>query len=180
MVCPRCIQAVQQAAEFCGIEICKIDLGEVETKEKDINTEQLEKFDNVLTNLGFERYDDNKTRLVEGVKAQIIKNIHHSDKALKINWSTMIADTFNYEYNYISNLFSTFEGMTIEQYIIQQKIEKIKELLLYQELSISEIAFRLGYSSPSYLSNQFKKYTGMTPGQFSKLLRNNRNPIDNL
>ncbi len=180
MVCPRCIQAVQQAAEFCEIKIRSIDLGELETEEPVVNTEQLYKFDNVLKNLGFERFDDKKTRLVERVKALIIQHIHHSNEDLNITWSTLIADALHYEYNYISNLFSAYEGITIEQFIIQQKIEKIKELLSYQELSIAEIAFRLGYSSSSYLSNQFRKYTGMTPGQYSKLTKSKRKSIDKL
>ncbi len=180
MVCPRCIQAVQQAAEFCEIKIRSIDLGELETEQPVINAEQLKKFDNVLKNLGFERFDDKKTRLVESVKALIIQQIHHSKEDLNITWSTLIADSLHYEYNYVSNLFTAYEGMTIEHYIIQQKIEKIKELLSYQELSIAEIAFRLGYSSPAYLSNQFKKYTGMTPGKYNKLLKSNRKSIDNL
>ncbi len=180
MVCPRCIQAVQQAAEFCEIKIRVINLGELETEQPDIRPEQLEKFDSVLANLGFERFEDKKTRLVESVKALIIMHIHHSEEELNISWSTMIADNLHYEYNYISNLFSSTEGITIEQFVIRQKIEKVKELLFYDELTLSEIAYRMGYSSAAYLANLFKNSTGMTPGQFRKLLDKNRNPIDKL
>ena len=180
MVCLRCIKAVQQAAELSGIKIRNIHLGVLEAEQEELQDKQLEQFDNILINLGFERFDDKKTRLAEKVKMLVIEQIHHSDEQLNINWSQLITNQLNYEYNYISKLFSTLEGVTIEQFIIRQKIEKIKELLSYDEQSLAEIADRLGYSSTAYLTNQFKKYTGMTPRYYSKLIEKNRSPLDKL
>jgi len=180
MVCQRCINAVQQAAELAKISLREIRLGELTTEETDIAPERLEKFDRILINLGFERFEDKKTRLVETVKMLVIEQIHHKEDELKMSWSNLIADKLNFEYNYISNVFSASEGITIEQFIIRQKIEKIMEMLSYDEYPLSEIAYRLGYSSPSYLINQFKKYTGMTPRQYAKLIKKNRNPLDQL
>lgn len=180
MVCQRCILAVKNEAEKLEITYRDIQLGQLEITQKDISAEKLEKLKESLHQLGFEVIDDKKTRLIEKVKSIVIENIHHSGEERRDNWSEMIANKLNYEYNYISNLFSSIEGITIEQYIIRQRIEKVKELLLYDELSLSEIAFRLGYSSASYLTNQFKKVTGMPPGQFRKLLAKKRKPLDNL
>ncbi len=180
MVCPRCIQAVHQAAEMSDFDIKYIKLGELETKQVVISPEQLDKFDSILIDLGFERYDNKNTQLAEKVKMIVIEQIHHKDEQLNINWSNLIEDNLHYEYNYISNLFSDFEGITIEKFIIKQKIERVKELLSYDEFTLSEIAYRLGYSSASYLANQFKKITGMTPGAFRKLLDKNRSHLDHL
>lgn len=180
MVCQRCINAVQQSAVLAGINIREIRLGELITEEAELSAAQLEKFDSILINLGFERFEDKKTRLVETVKMLVIEQVHHKKDELRLNWSKLISDKLNFEYNYISNVFSATEGITIEQFIIRQKIEKIREMLSYDEYSLSEIAYRLGYSSPSYLTNQFKKYTGMTPRQYTKLIKKNRNSLDQL
>ncbi len=180
MVCERCIKAVQRAAEQADISVKEIKLGEIDTGHSAISPAQLEEFDKILINLGFERFDDKQTRIIEKVKNTVIEQIHHSNEELHVNWSKLIADQLHYEYNYISTLFSSIEGITIEQFIILQKIEKIRELLFYDELTLSEIAFRLGYSSTAYLTNQFKRITGMTPGQYRKLLKKSRNPIDKL
>jgi AraC-like DNA-binding protein len=180
MVCPRCIQAVQQAAEMSDIDIEYIRLGELESKQVVISPEQLDKFDSLLIELGFERYNNKDTQLAEKVKMIVIEQIHHNDEELHINWSKLIEDNLHYKYNYTSNIFSQVEGITIEKFIIRQKIERIKELLSYDELTLTEIAYRLGYSSASYLANQFRKITGMTPGAFRKLLDKNRSHLDHL
>ena len=137
----------------------------------------------VLERLGFERIDDRKARLIESVKSKIIQMIHHSDKVnMKFNWSDVLAEELHYEYNYLSNLFSSVEGITLEQYIIRQKIEKVKELLFYDELSLSEIADRLDYSSVAHLSSQFKKVTGFTPSELKKSreIDQSRKPLDSI
>lgn len=180
MVCPRCIAAVRDEAEKLGLKPVKVSLGDIELNDTQITPEQLAKFENAIRQAGFELIDEKKNLLVEKVKSLIRQTIHHSQKPLKVNWSGMIADELHYEYNYISNLFSAIEGSTIEQYIIKQKVEKVKELLAYDELSLSEIAWEIGYSSNAYLTNQFKKVTGMTPGTFRNKQTQNRKPIDNL
>lgn len=180
MVCQRCILAVKSEAEKLGIRYADISLGQMKFHEAEPDTQVMEKLKSVLRNLGFEIIDDKKSRLIERVKTIVIEKIHHSEDELRNNWSEIIATELQYEYNYISNLFSSVEGITIEQYIIRQKIEKAKELLFYDELTLSEISYRMGYSSAAYLANQFKKVTGMTPGQFRQLLIKNRRPLDKL
>jgi AraC-like DNA-binding protein len=180
MVCRRCILAVQQEAEKLGIACGHIQLGVLETPDE-LPPAVMEKFGAALNGLGFEIIGDKKSRLIEQVKSLVIERIHHGGPdALSANWSAVIADSLPYEYNYISNLFSAVEGITIEQFIIRQKIEKAKELIVYDELSLSEIAYRMGYSSAAYLANQFKKNTGMTPGQFRRLRGKERKGLDQL
>lgn len=169
MVCNRCVVAVRQELERQGLHPEKITLGEASIREDNISEDQLNKLDKGLEELGFERIDDRKGRIIEAIKKKIIQVIHHSDKIdLKVNWSDLLADELHYEYNYLSNLFSSVEGITLEQYIIRQKIEKVKELLFYDELTLSQIADRLGYSSVAHLSAQFKKVTGFTPSEMKK------------
>ena len=180
MVCQRCILAVKSEAEKLGILNAEISLGQMKFHKAEPDAQVMEKFKLALRNLGFEIIDDKRSRLIEQVKNIVIEKIHHNQDELRNNWSEIIAAELHYEYNYISNLFSSVEGITIEQYIIRQKIEKVKELLFYDELTLTEISYRMGYSSAAYLTNQFKKVSGMTPGQFRKLLFKNRSPIDNL
>lgn len=169
MVCNRCIAAVKQELEQQNFHPVRVSLGEVMIQEDNLTDEQQDKLDAGLVHLGFERIDDRKARLIESIKNKIIKMIHHSDRLdLKVNWSSVLSEEVHYEYNYLSNLFSSVEGITLEQYIIRQKIEKVKELLFYDELSLSEIASKLGYSSVAHLSSQFKKITGMTPSELKK------------
>ncbi len=152
-----------------GLHPEKVTLGEVTLAENNLSPEQQQQLDDSLKNLGFERIDDRKARVIESVKNKVIQMIHHSDKLdLKFNWSNILAEESHYEYNYLSNLFSSVEGITLEQYIIRQKIEKVKELLFYDELNLSQIANRLGYSSVAHLSAQFKKVTGFTPSEMKK------------
>jgi len=180
MVCQRCILAVRAEVEKLGIMVKDIRLGELETEEDSIEPEVLKVFDQKIEAIGFERFDDKKSRIIEKVKSIVIENLHHNDGEINHNYSELIDSQIPYEYNYISNTFSSFEGITIEQYIIRQKIEKVKELLFYDELPLKEIAWKLGYNSAAYLSNQFKKITGMTPGQFRKQLNKKRKPLDNM
>jgi YesN/AraC family two-component response regulator len=160
---------VRQELERQGLHPENVALGEVGIKEEELTEEQQGNLDRGLLNLGFERIDDRKGRLIEAIKNKIIKMIHHSGKVdIRFNWSKVLADELHYEYNYLSNLFSSVEGITLEQYIIRQKIEKVKELLFYDELSLSQIADQLGYSSSAHLSAQFKKVTGLTPSELKK------------
>lgn len=183
MVCNRCVMVVKQELERQGLHPEKISLGEVTIKEDNLTDTQQDKLNSALITLGFERIDDRKARLIEAMKNKIINMIHHTDKVdTKFNWSSVLSEEMHYEYNYLSNLFSSIEGITLEQYIIRQKIEKVKELLFYDELSLSEIANKLGYSSVAHLSGQFKKVTGFTPSEMKKSrdLDQNRKPLDSI
>jgi YesN/AraC family two-component response regulator len=183
MVCDRCKMVVNQELEKLGFHPEKVALGEVELKENNISAEQQKQIDDALLAVGFERIDDRKARLIENIKKKIIQLIHHTDRInLKVNWSTLLADEAHHEYGYLSNLFSSMEGITLEQYIIRQKIERVKELLLYDELSLSEIADKLGYSSVAHLSGQFKKVTGLTPSELkkSRQIDQARKPLDSI
>ena len=169
MVCDRCKLVVRQELEKFGLQPVKIALGEVTLADDLIAPEKLKQLDLALLNLGFERIDDRKARLIENIKNKVIEMIHYGDPASrKFNWSAILSESLHYEYNYLSNLFSSVEGITLEQYIIRQKIEKVKELLFYDELNLSEIAHKLGYSSVAHLSGQFKKVTGFTPSELKK------------
>src|SRR5690606_28337477 len=128
--------------------------------------------------LGFEVIDDRKSLIIEKIKNIIIDLVHHQDNDTKSNLSDVLSSKLHHDYNYLSNLFSEIEGTTIEKYFIAQKIEKVKELLVYDELSLSEIAFRLNYSSVAYLSNQFKKVTGLTPSHFKQIREDKRKSLD--
>jgi AraC-like DNA-binding protein len=181
MVCNRCKIVVKQELEKLGLHPEKVELGEVELSEEPISREQFEQIDQVLTSVGFERIDDRKARLIESIKNQVIQRIHQTDQVdRKFNWSNVLSEELHYDYSYLSGLFSSVEGITLEQYIIRQKIERAKELLFYDELNLSEIANKLGYSSVAHLSSQFKKITGQTPSEL-KRLRNSeqaRKPLD--
>lgn len=178
MVCPRCIKVVKDEFEKLNIPIENIELGLV-TTASELNVEQIESIIKVLVQNGFELIDDKKSQLIDNIKTLIIEKIHHSEESNKsINSSDYIARKIGYDYSYLSNLFSSVEGITIEKYIINQKIEKVKELLVYDELSLNEISYKLGYSSVQHLSNQFKKVTGLTPSHFKKLGGNKRKSLD--
>jgi AraC family transcriptional regulator len=183
MVCNRCIMVVKQELERQGLHPLKITLGEVVLEENELSEQQQANLDAALIGLGFERIDDRKARLIEAIKNKVIQMIHHSERLdLKFNWSQVLSDELHYEYNYLSNLFSSVEGITLEQYIIRQKIEKVKELLFYDELSLSQIAHKLGYSSVAHLSAQFKKVTGFTPTELKKSrnTEQSRKPLDSV
>lgn len=179
MVCNRCKMVVRSQLETMGLHPTNIELGEVDLAETP-GRKQLQEIDATLKAVGFELIDDKKSKTIEKIKNAIISLIHHSDEELKTNLSAFISKELQLDYTYLSNLFSAIEGITIEKYYINQRIEKVKELLVYDELSLSEIAYQLGYSSVAYLSNQFKKVTGFTPSYFKTLTVNRRKNIDNL
>jgi len=177
MVCNRCIMVVQQVFESLNYPPVRISLGEVETANPipDNNLEQLKKS---LVGYGFELIDDTKSQLIEKIKNLVVKSVHHKHDDLKVNYSEYIESHLNRDYAYLSGLFSEVEGTTIEKYVILQKIERVKELLVYDELTLSEIACQMGYSNVAYLSNQFKKVTGLSPRHFKQVKENKRKPLD--
>ena len=171
--------AVQRVFEDLGHPPVRISLGEVETAHP-IQKNELEKLRKALVDYGFELIDDTKSKLIEKIKNTVIQSIHHSNEDLKINYSEYIESHLNRDYAYLSSLFSEVEGTTIEKYVILQKIERVKELLVYDELTLSEIAYQMGYSNVAYLSNQFKKVTGLTPSHFKQVKENKRKPLDEI
>lgn len=168
MVSLRCKMLVKSELEKLGLTCVSVDLGMVDVREE-VSKEQLEAFNKNLKKAGLELLDDKKNILVENIKAVIIEMIHYSDEVPKVNDSVYISEKLNYDYTYLSNTFSEVKGMTIQQYIILHKIERVKELLIYDELTLTEIAYKLHYSSVAHLSNQFKKVTGLTPTYFKEL-----------
>ena len=164
MVCPRCISAVEKAFNDVDISPLKVQLGEV-TLSKTLNAKQGKLIKEKLEFLGFELLDDNRSRQIEKIKSTIIHHIHHA-VVPKFVFSDLLANELNKEYSQLSKLFSSTEGITIEQFVILQKIEKVKELLIYNQMNLSEIADKMGYSSVAHLSSQFKKTIGLTPSQF--------------
>lgn len=181
MVCTRCITAVRNELIKVQLHPLVVEMGVVRLEEKQLDERILARLGSSLNELGFELLDDSKTRMIEQIKNIIIEKIHRSDNLdEKVNWSKLVSDQLFHEYNYLSTLFSSVEGITLEQYIIRQKIEKVKELLFYDEFNLGEIANKLGYSSIAHLSAQFKKITGQTPSQFKKTraIDKNRKSID--
>lgn len=179
MVCPRCIMAVKDILDELRIQYRNIELGQVVLYEPmDKNQRQI--FKNEITALGFELLEPGKSSLISRIKTIIIEQIHYSKEPISINFSTLIADKLHHEYSYLSRLFSTVEGITIEKFVALQRIEKVKEYLIYNQLTISEIAYEMNYSSVAHLSSQFKKETGMTPTQFKNQSKLNRKPLDNI
>ncbi len=166
MVCPRCIMAVENILNHLNISPLDIRLGEVVLKE-DINKEQTSVLRKELGRLGFELLDNNQQQLIEKIKAIAIKQVHYTDEQ-NLNISNILVSELHRDYSYLSKLFSTTEGITIEHFVILQKIERVKELLTYDQQTLSEIADELSYSSVAHLSAQFKKVTGLTPTQFKQ------------
>lgn len=179
MVCQRCVLAVETILNKLNLNFKSITLGEIEL-ENDLTEGDKKKLEQQLETIGFELIDDKKHQLIERIKNHVVQFIHYDKEMLKINFSDFVATELGYEYNYLSNLFSEIEGTTIEKYVILQKIEKVKELIVYDELSLKEIADQLGYSSVAYLSNQFKKVTGLTPSHFKSIGKQKRIPLDHL
>ena len=176
MVCNRCILVVQQELDKLNIEKCKVTLGEVETTSE-LPKETINQLSDNLTALGFELLDNSKQQLIEKIKNIIIEKVHHNQEVTNHNYSEVLSKSLHKDYSYLSSLFSEVEGITIEKYIINQKIEKVKELVIYDELSLSEIAYKLGYSSVAHLSNQFKKVNGLAPSHFKNVGQNKRKPL---
>ena len=179
MVCNRCITAVRTDFENLHIMPLHVGLGEVELKD-DLPPQQISQLQENLNHLGFELLTDSRKKLIEKIKNYIIRHVHYNEIDEKKKFSILLSEKLNKDYSALSNLFSQVEGITIEKYIINQKIEKAKELLVYDELNLSEIAFKLGYSSVAHLSAQFKKITGLSPSNFKKLQNKNRRPLDKI
>lgn len=180
MVCDRCILIVRQELENLGFEVNNIVLGKV-TIAPEPDQLKLQEISSVLQVLGFELIDKDKDQLIEQIKTQIIELVHYSDlSTLKQSMMGILADKLNKDYVYLSRLFSDAEGITIEKYIIQQKVEKVKELLEYGELNLNEIAYQMGYSSSAHLSTQFKAVTGMPPSKYKTQPAGDRKPLDQI
>ncbi len=182
MVCDRCIFVVRNEFKKLGFQPTEVGLGIAKLEEELDNKKRVE-ISEILIAHGFELLDSDNSRLIERIKNSIISKIHHSKRVdVKVNWSILLAEELNQDYHSLSSLFSSVEGITLEQYIIRQKIERVKELLFYDELTLSEISYKLGYSSVQHLSTQFKKITGQTPSQFkiSRDLENKRRSLDSI
>lgn len=178
MVCDRCKMVVRESFERISTQVIRVDLGEVETTDP-LTPTQISTLTRLLEQSGFELIDEKPRRIVEKIKTLLIDLIHYqSINDVKVNYSAYLSEQLHRDYSGLSTLFSSQEGITIEQYIIRQKIERVKELLTYDELSLSQIADELDYSSVAHLSNQFKKVTGQTPSQFKQARAKNRLPLD--
>lgn len=179
MVCSRCKMVVKTVFENIGINPVSVELGEVEL-ENNIQEEQKLELLKSLRSIGFDLIDDKKSKIIDKIKTLIIDLVQNKNNDLKTNLSDFLSQELHQDYNTLSNLFSEVENTTIEKYFINQKIEKVKELIIYDELSLSEIAYSLNYSSVSYLSNQFKKVTGFSPTYFKNLKSIKRKQIEDI
>ena len=179
MVSNRCKMAVKEELKKLGLHFIVVDLGEVEIMET-ITPEQREQLKISLIDSGLELMDDKRAVLIEKIKNTIIEMVHHSDEMIKTNFSDYLSEKLDHDYTYLANLFSEVQGSTIEHFIINHKIERIKELIIYDELNITEIAWKMNYSSVAHLSNQFKKVTGLSPSHFKQLKDKRRSPIEDI
>jgi AraC-like DNA-binding protein len=179
MVSERCKMAVKEALKKMGLHFIVVDLGEVDIMET-LTREQRELLKESLLISGLELMDDKKAVLIERIKNAIIEMVHHSEETVKVNFSEYLSQKLDYDYTYLANLFSEVQGTTIEHFIISHKVERIKELIIYDELNITEIAWKLNYSSVAHLSNQFKKVTGLSPSHFRQLKDKRRSPIEDI
>jgi len=171
--------AVKDALRELGLHFILVDLGEVDIMEN-ISIGQRDQLKLALLGSGLELMDDKRAVLIEKIKNAIVEMVHHSDEIIKINFSEYLSEKLNHDYTYLANLFSEVQGTTIEQFIISHKVERIKELIIYDELNITEIAWKMNYSSVAHLSNQFKKVTGLSPSHFKQLKDKRRNPIEEI
>jgi AraC-like DNA-binding protein len=179
MVSIRCKMVVKSELDKLGLHYLKVELGEVNIRE-DLTDEQRNQLKTALLKSGLELMDDKRAILIEKIKIIIVEMVHYAEDVPKINFSDFLSEKLNYDYTYLANLFSEVTGITIEQYIIAHKIERVKELLIYDELTLTEISYRLNYSSVAHLSNQFKKVTGLTPTFFRNLKQKKRNTLENV
>lgn len=179
MVCPRCIAAVENAFQEMKIPTKKVELGQVHLQEV-LSEVSRNKISKKLSALEFELLSSSKSQLISEIKTTIIQQIHHNSEPLTVNFSDFLSEELNYDYPYLSRLFPAVEGITINRFIVIQKIERVKELLFYDELSATEIAHQLNYNSVAYLSGVFKKETGMTLSQFKGLRDPDRKSISDL
>lgn len=179
MVSLRCKMLVKEELRKLGLQFIVVDLGTVEIMG-DLTRDQHDQLKTNLLKSGLELLDDKKTILIEKIINVIVEMIHYSEEVPKVNYSDLISEKLNYDYTYLSNIFSEVKGITIQQFIIIHKIERVKELLLYDELNLSEISYKLNYSSVAHLSNQFRKVTGLTPSYYKQLKRKRLGNLENL
>jgi YesN/AraC family two-component response regulator len=179
MVSTRCKIAVKEELKKLGLHFIFVDLGKVEIMEN-ISEMQKKKLKTALLRLGLDLMDDKRSELIEKIKNSVIQMVHFSDETIKVNFSVYLSEKLNFDYTYLSNLFSEVQGTTLEHFIISHKIERIKELIIYNELNITEIARLMNYSSVAYLSSQFKKMTGFSPSHFKQLKDKRRSPIEEI
>lgn len=179
MVSARCKMVVKEELKKLGLHFIVVDLGEVEIMET-LSAIQREHLKSVLLQSGLELMDDKRAVLIEKIKNVIIEMVHHTEEAMKVNFSDYLSKKLDHDYTYMANLFSEVQGSTIEHFIISHKIERIKELIIYGELNITEISQLMNYSSVAHLSNQFKKSTGLSPSHFKQLKDKRRSPIEEI
>jgi AraC-like DNA-binding protein len=179
MVSLRCKMIVKEELAKLGVSFTTLDLGMIEVRDS-ITGQQREELKRQLLKSGLELLDDKKSILIERIKSVIIELIHYSDEIPKVNFSEYLSEKLHYDYTYLANVFSEVKGTTIQQFIIMHKIEKVKELLLYDELNLTEISYKLHYSSVSHLSNQFKKITGLSPSFFKQLKQKRMKNLEDL
>lgn len=175
MVCIRCKMVVKDSLKKLGLEYTDVELGMADLAEN-ITTEQREQLKEVLLKSGLELLDDRKSVLIQKIENVIVELVHYTEEPLRVNFSEFLSQKLHHDYTYLSNLFSEVVGTTIEKFIIMHKIERVKELLVYDELNLTQIAYLMHYSSVAHLSNQFKKVTGLTPSYF-KGMKDKRRPI---
>ena len=179
MVCIRCQMVVKVELEKLGVRFYDVKIGEANLIEN-IHPQQLEQLDIALKKSGLELMDNKKSILVEKIKGAIIELVHYTDEQIKVNLSDYLSEKLNFDYTYLANLFSEVQGITIERFFLTHKIEKVKELIVYDELNLTEIADKLHYSSVAHLSNQFKKFTGLTPSHFKELKKKRRTTLEDV
>jgi AraC-like DNA-binding protein len=179
MVSNRCKLVVRDALNKLGVHFIMAGLGEIDIME-DLSAAQKAQFKADLSAAGLQLMDDKKAVLIERIKNVIVEMVHYADELPKVNFSSFLSTKLTHDYTYLANLFSEIQGITIEQFIISHKVERIKELIIYDELNITEIAWKMNYSSVAHLSNQFKKATGLSPSHFKKLKDKRRMPIEEI
>ena len=179
MVCIRCQMVVKSELEKLGLQYTHVKIGEANIAGK-IKPEQLEQLDLALRKSGLQLMDDKRSILVGKIQGVIIEMVHYAEEQIKVNLSDYLTDKLGYNYTYLANLFTEVKGITIERYYLTHKIERVKELIVYDELNLSEIADKMHYSSPAHLSNQFKQFTGLTPSHFKKLKLKRRSTLEDL
>jgi len=179
MVCIRCQMVVKAELEKLGLQYIDVKIGEADIVDK-ISSEQIKQLDKALRKSGLLLMDNKKSIIVEKIKNAIIELVHYTDDQIKGNLSDFLSEKLDYDYTYLANLFSEVKGITIEKFYLTHKIEKVKELIVYDELNLTEIAYKMHYSSVAHLSNQFKKYTGLTPSHFKKLKDKRRSTLEDV
>ena len=177
MVSLRCKIVVKEELQRLGLNAVRVELGEVELRSR-VSDDVLNQLRKNLASCGLELMEDRTSILIEKIKSTVIEMVHYSDEAPKMNYSDYISEKLNYDYTYLSNVFSKVKGTTIQQFIIMNKIERVKELLMYGELNLTEISYKLDYSSVAHLSNQFKKITGLTPSEFKQQAEYGRRELE--